>query len=114
MLVKLIGMKIARIEIENGISLTVSDGQLPLSIGRDKKCDIRISEASVSRQHCELYLGTGRMLRLKDFSANGTQVNRHTVHRDSVGITRKTKILVSDYHAITVTPTDEDGITLVP
>jgi pSer/pThr/pTyr-binding forkhead associated (FHA) protein len=107
-------MKVARIEIDNGISLSVSDGQLPLTIGRDRECDIRISEASISRQHCELYLGTGQMLRLKDFSANGTQIDRRTLHRDSIGITKRTEVFLSDHHAITVTPTDDNGITLVP
>jgi hypothetical protein len=54
------------------------------------------------------------MLRLKDFSANGTQIDRRTLHRDSIGITKRTEVFLSDHHAITVTPTDDNGITLVP
>ena len=107
-------MKIARIELHNGFSLSVSDRQLPLTIGRSSNCDIRVSEASISRQHCELYMDEGRALCLKDISANGTVVDHRTLHGESIWISQRTEVQFTDHIGITVTPTDADGITLVP
>lgn len=48
-------------------------------IGRHNDCRIRIPDASVSRQHCEISVKDGRVL-LRDLgSSNGTFVNRKRV-----------------------------------
>ena len=50
-----------------------------LLIGRREGCDVRISVASVSREHCELRVEDGRLF-IKDLgSSNGTYVNRQRV-----------------------------------
>ncbi|MDA0979423.1 MAG: FHA domain-containing protein [Proteobacteria bacterium] len=108
-------MKIAKIELDNGVSFAIEDFQLPLTIGRGKSCDIRINEPYVSRQHCELFMGTGRTLCLKDMSANGTIVNRRSVGAgESVKISRHSHLEFAGEYSMTVTLTDDDGITLVP
>jgi predicted component of type VI protein secretion system len=46
-----------------------------LAIGRKKECDVRIPAPSVSREHCELRVESGKLW-VKDLgSANGTYVN---------------------------------------
>ena len=48
-------------------------------IGRQSDCQIRLPDAGVSRQHCELLLDSGRPV-LKDLgSSNGTHVNRQRI-----------------------------------
>lgn len=48
-------------------------------IGRHTDCRIRIPDASVSRQHCELSVGEGKVT-LRDLgSSNGTFVNRKRI-----------------------------------
>lgn len=72
-----------------GVSLVLvkSDGtqqEVPIRhatevIGRHGDCKIRIPDASVSRQHCEISVKDGRVL-LRDLgSSNGTFVNRRRV-----------------------------------
>ena len=107
-------MKVAKIELHNGYLLSVSDGQLPLTIGRGRQCDLRLTESTVSRRHCQLYMEDGQTLRLKDISANGTTVNRRSLRGGSIPIHERSEVQFSDHFAITVTPTDDNGVTLVP
>ncbi|MBT4494835.1 MAG: FHA domain-containing protein [Gammaproteobacteria bacterium] len=107
-------MKIAKIELDNGFSIAVRDDQLPLTIGRSKSCDIRISEPFISRFHCELFLKTGRTIWLKDLSTNGTRVNNRTVAGESVPINRRSAVSFAADCCLTVIPTDDSGQTLVP
>ncbi len=107
-------MKIAKIELENGISVAISEDQLPLTIGRAKDCDIRISEPTVSRLHCELFLDRAQELCLKDLSVNGTTVNDRIVLGESVRIGNSSNIWLADHCSLRVTRTDDDGITLIP
>ncbi len=107
-------MKVARIDLNNGFTLSVSDAQLPLTIGRGRQCDIRVSEATVSRAHCELSLKNGQVLCLKDISSNGTRVNHRILHGDSVMIKERSEVEFSEGFYITVTPIDDTGTTLVP
>lgn len=107
-------MKIAKIELDNGFSFAIQDNQLPLTIGRSKSCDIRISEPFVSRQHCELYLEKGNTLCLKDMSANGTMVDNRTLLGETVRIDRPTHVTFADEIGLTVALIDDDGVTLVP
>lgn len=107
-------MKIARIDLDNGISFSVDEGQFPVTIGRAKSCDIRIREPQVSRLHCELHLRTGRTIWLKDLSSNGTTVNNKRIAGDSVAIDRRSSVFFSGDRSLTLTPTDDRGETLVP
>ena len=107
-------MKIAKIELDNGVSIAIREDQLPITIGRGKGCDIRIAEPFVSRMHCELFLGEGHALCLKDMSANGTTVNNRVVSGESIRINGKSQVLLADECVFTVTTTDNDGITLIP
>ena len=107
-------MQIAKIELDNGVSVAIQDTQLPLTIGRSKSCDIRISEPFVSRLHCELYMGKGHNLCLKDLSANGTTVNDRVLDRDTVRIQDQSHVLFAGERGLTVILTDDDGQTLFP
>ena len=107
-------MKIAKIKLGNGVSIAIRDDQLPITIGRGKTCDIRIPEPYVSRMHCELYLGEGHSLCLKDTSSNGTTVNNRVVSGESVRISNNTEVLLADECSLTLTLTDNDGITQIP
>ncbi len=107
-------MKIAKIELDNGFSFSIQDDQLPLMVGRSKNCDIRITEPSVSRQHCELYMGEGNTLCLKDISSNGTTVDNRLLEGESVWIDKRKQVTFTLGCHLIVTPTDCDGQTLVP
>ncbi|MBL6691396.1 MAG: FHA domain-containing protein [Pseudomonadales bacterium] len=107
-------MKIAKIELGNGISVAIREDQLPLTIGRAKDCDIRICEPTISRLHCELFLDRGHELCLKDLSANGTVVNNRTMVGESVRIGNSSDVWLADNCSIRITRTDNDGITLFP
>lgn len=50
-------------------------------IGRHTDCGIRIPDASVSRQHCELALAEGRVSVRDLGSSNGTFVNRRRINQ---------------------------------
>ena len=108
------GMKIAKIELGNGVSFAIDAEQLPMTIGRAKDCDIRIREPSVSRLHCELQLRTGKKLWLQDLSSNGTMVNNRTVSGDSVLIEKRSSVSFASQQKLKITPTDDNGETLVP
>ena len=107
-------MKIAKIELENGITIAIQDFQLPMTIGRSKECDIRISEPYVSRLHCELYLDSKRKLCVKDLSVNGTTVDSRSLSGESTQIANRSLVIFAGEMGMTVTLTDDDGITLFP
>lgn len=107
-------MKIAKIELDNGVSLAIKEDQLPITIGRAKDCDIRMSEPTVSRLHCELYLDQAHALCLKDLSSNGTTVDNRNLYGESVRIGGKSDIWLAGDCSMRVTLTDNDGITLFP
>jgi len=44
-------------------------------VGREAGCGLRIEDATISRQHCELTLSEGRLVARDLDSANGTRVN---------------------------------------
>lgn len=107
-------LKIAKIELENGVIISIHDFQLPLTIGRSKECDIRISEPYVSRLHCEFYLDSKRKLCVKDLSVNGTSVDSHRLSGESTQIHNRSLVKFAEEVGLMVTLTDDDGITLFP
>lgn len=107
-------MKIAKIELDNGVSVAITEDQLPLTIGRAKDCDIRVCEPTVSRLHCELFLDRAQELCLKDLSVNGTVVNNRTLTGESVRIGNSSDVWLADQCGIRVKRVDNDGITLFP
>lgn len=107
-------MKIAKIEMDNGVSFSIEESQLPLTIGRSKSCDIRIHERYVSRVHCELFLGVGRTLCLKDLSANGTMVDNKTLCGEAMRLKNRSLLNFSGERSLMVKLTDDDGQTLFP
>ncbi|HYE62675.1 MAG TPA: FHA domain-containing protein [Phycisphaerales bacterium] len=54
-------------------------------VGRQTDCTIRIPDSGISRHHCELTLGDGKVM-LRDLgSSNGTYVNRVKVTQAELG-----------------------------
>jgi len=94
---------VARIELDNGIGLSIDEASLPLIIGRDANCDIYIPSGHVSRRHCELYL-LGGVLCLKDTSTNGTIINKRIIRQSSVSIKGPTAVVFASEVLMTVTP----------
>ncbi len=107
-------MRVAKIELNNGVIFSISDYQLPLTIGRAIECDIRIAEPYVSRMHCELFMDSGQSLWLKDLSSNGTTVDNQPVCGESVRLSNRTCIDIAGEQQLMVTLTDDDGVTRVP
>lgn len=107
-------VKVAKIELGNGITIAVQDFQLPMTIGRSKECDIRISEPHISRLHCELYLDSKRKLCVKDLSVNGTSVDSQILSGESARVGSRSLVKFAGEAGLTVTLTDDDGITLFP
>ena len=95
--------QVAKIEMGYGVSFTINESNLPLSIGRDPDCDICIPITSVSRRHCELFLDSF-LLCLRDTSTNGTLVGSRRLKGESMIISRPTRILLADSPMITVSP----------
>lgn len=98
-----INRQVAKIELDNGVSFTINEANLPLLIGRDPDCGICISIASVSRHHCELYL-QGSQLYLRDLSTNGTLVGSRRLKGKNIPIRMPTRIHLADSPVMTVTP----------
>ena len=101
---------VAHVEFENGIVVNVLASSLPLTIGRSASCDLSIPSGHVSRKHCELSMAGG-VLRLKDTSSNGTQVDDRTIHNETVSITRRTEIMFAGDVRIVITPTLQECVS---
>lgn len=95
--------RLAKIELDNGISFTINEGNLPFLIGRDHSCDLRVPRNDVSRQHCELYL-KDNVLQLKDTSTYGTIVGNRRLRGESVSIDGPTTVFFAGDAMITITP----------
>lgn len=95
--------RLAKIELDNGISFSINEGNLPLLIGRDLSCDLRVPRNDVSRQHCELYLENDVLL-LKDTSTYGTIVGNKRLRGESVSIDAPTTVSFAGDATITITP----------
>jgi predicted component of type VI protein secretion system len=95
--------QVAKIEMGYGVSFTINESNLPLSIGRDPDCDICIPVTRVSRRHCELFLDNFQLC-LRDTSTNGTLVGRRRLRGESMIIRRTTRILLADSQMVTVSP----------
>jgi DNA-binding NtrC family response regulator len=68
---------ILRTGLAKGTSWSISE--TPLTIGRDRTCDIPVPDSLVSRRHCEVALGNGG-IELRDLeSSNATLVNGQPV-----------------------------------
>jgi Nif-specific regulatory protein len=82
-----------------GLEFAVPEGTL--TVGRSPSCDIALSDASVSRQHCEIVSAGGRSI-LRDLgSHNRTRVNGQIITEyelqegDSIEIGRSTLVFTS-------------------
>ena len=95
--------QVAKIELGYGVSFTINESNLPLSIGRDPDCDICMPITSVSRRHCELFLDDFQLC-LRDTSTNGTLVGSRRLRGESMVISRPTRIHLADGPMVTVTP----------
>lgn len=63
----------------DGKQVEVSLKHAKTILGRHTDCQVRIPDASVSRQHCEVSMGEGRLM-IRDLgSSNGTFVNRRRI-----------------------------------
>jgi pSer/pThr/pTyr-binding forkhead associated (FHA) protein len=100
---------VARIELDNGVTFDVNEASLPLRIGRDRACGLRIPSGHVSRQHCELDQVNG-VLFIKDTSSNGTSVGRRTIKQESVSIQEPTAILLAGEARLMVTPGEAERL----
>jgi len=98
--------RIARVELEGGVSFSLTEASLPLQIGREIDCDISIPSGLISRHHCELFLANG-VLSLRDSSSNGTVVAGRNIKGGSVVIERETTVLVAGETRLVITPIDE-------
>ncbi len=98
---------IAKIEMDNGISFSVKKASLPLSMGRDRSCEICVPVSRVSRHHCELYL-EDEVLCIRDISTNGTLVGSKKINRESIPLHGRTPIVLTDNAMLTITPYDEN------
>ncbi len=64
---------IARITLQNRISFTFCEADLPITAGRDSSCTVHLPYAHVSRHHCEITRSDGQ-LSVRDTSTNGTEI----------------------------------------
>jgi hypothetical protein len=96
---------VARIELHNGIKLSVYESSLPVVIGRDSDCEICIPISRISRHHCELYLEDDE-LHLRDTSTNGTIVAKRNLIGESVLIEGRTDVRLTKDVALAITPCD--------
>ena len=95
--------RVAKIELDNGISFSINESSLPLKIGRDTNCDICIPLSQVSRRHCELSL-INDTLCIRDVSTNGTWVGEIRLKGESFVIQSRTSVHFTDAVKIVVTP----------
>lgn len=101
-------LPIARIELDNGISFSIEEANLPVTIGRATECDICIPSGHVSRHHCQLYMVNG-VLCLKDTSSNGTVIDDRVVKQGSVSIQGPTTVSFAGEVRIQILPTTGRG-----
>jgi len=94
---------VARIELHNGIRLSVYEASLPLVIGRDASCEICVPISRISRQHCEIYLQDDELYIL-DTSTNGTMVGGRRLIGEATSLQGRTDILLTNDVTITITP----------
>lgn len=95
--------RVARVELDGGVSFSIYEPNLPLLIGRDPSCDICMPVSQVSRRHCELYLEDD-LLCINDISTNGTVVGDKRLRGESAPIETRTSIFMAAKAMITVTP----------
>ena len=94
---------IARLELENRMSIAIHESSLPVSIGRGNDCDISIPDSHISRHHCEVSSVNG-VLCLRDMSANGTFVGDRRVTDESVTIPESCRINLGGSVNLTLMP----------
>ena len=64
---------------EHGMKRRLTIGRLPATVGRAESADAQVSDALVSRQHCELYEINGTLVVRDLDSRNGTFVDGHRI-----------------------------------
>ena len=101
--------QLAKIELDNGISFSINEANLPFLIGRDHSCDLRVPRNDVSRQHCELYLEND-VLCLRDTSTYGTIVGNKRLRGESVSIDAPITVFFAGDAMITITPGAISGV----
>lgn len=94
---------VARIEFDNGVSLALTESDLPLCIGRDPDTDIRIPFPHVSRHHCKVGFRLG-ILYIEDTSTNGTIVNNKLIIQRLVPIEGPSTIFIAREVGLMVSP----------
>lgn len=99
---------VARVELDNGVSVAVSEGNLPLTIGRCSKCDIRLPVNHISREHLQLFMVNG-VLCLRDSSTNGTRIGNKFLKDESMSIMERTAAYLSGQTKIRITPIDPES-----
>ena len=82
---------VARIVLENRMTIAIHESSLPITIGRGLDCDICIPDNHISRQHCEVSSVNG-VLCLRDTSVNGTFVGNRKLNEESVTVPEPCKI----------------------
>lgn len=101
---------IARLELENRMSIAIHESSLPISIGRGHDCDISIPDSHISRHHCEVSSING-VLCLRDMSVNGTFVGERKVTDESITIPESCRINLGGSVNLTLMP---EGGTRAP
>jgi pSer/pThr/pTyr-binding forkhead associated (FHA) protein len=86
----------ARLIPQNGgAPLDVSEGIVV--VGRDRDCDVRLNEQTVSRMHCVI-VKNGDALAVRDLdSTNGTHVNGARVRRSMLAANDRLRIGFVDF-----------------
>lgn len=82
---------VARIVLENRMTIAIHESSLPITIGRGLDCDICIPDNHISRQHCQVSSVNG-VLCLRDTSVNGTFAGNRKLNEETVTIPKPCKI----------------------
>jgi hypothetical protein len=97
-----------RLRIERGAA-DKSDYRFtqPFRCGRDKSCEVRLTDTAVSRFHAEFWFSDGKWRVLDLQSANGTYVDGRRV--DRAPISTRTKVELGEYGPLLTLTVEEDS-----
>ncbi len=100
--------RIALLEFDTGWSMWLTAAQLPFHIGRHSSNDLQNASTGLSRKHCFFDMVDEQLHVADSGSLNGTMLHDRVIKNETVALTKRTCVLLSDM-MFWITPCNQQG-----